>query len=488
MRPFQKDKQGCPCLGRVCGAFFAVSDIEFHHQPNGAAPMATPHNPEPDPLRDLYKSLSGKGAEPLEPTDSRYEPILQATPQKDPVLNLWRALDWSESESVHLLTGFRGNGKSTELRRLRHLLQERSGAQVFLVDMLGFLMMTKPLEPSDFVLSLMTAFGQAVEQETRLKALTHSYWERLTNFLGSEVELDLKLDLKQAGVPAQLGAKLKNEPDFKRRIQEHLRGHLSRLIEDAHEYVAELVAALREEAGNPDLKVILLVDSVEQLRGVGTDAAEVHESVVELFSGQAQHLRLPGLHVVYTVPPYLQILSHNIGRSLGGHPVVSWPNIHVRCRGGEEDPAGLAIMERIIDRRHHGWRNLISPEALQRLAVCTGGDLRDFFRLLRDAVVMLSLSRQADPAAVIDTAILDQVEGRLRNELLPLAEDDARWLARIHCSKEPSLPSNTELADLARFLDGNLIMNYLNGEPWYDVHPLLVDEISRDSGDRGSSA
>jgi hypothetical protein len=31
--------------------------------------------------------------------------------------------------------------------------------------------------------------------------------------------------------------------------------------------------------------------------------------------------------------------------------------------------------------------------------------------------------------------------------------------------------------DLARFLDSNRIMNYLNGEPWYDVHPLLLDEI-----------
>lgn len=450
--------------------------------------MAPAPTPEPDPLRDLYKSLSGKGAEPLEPTDPRYEPILQRDQQKDPILNLWQALDWSDAESVHLLTGFRGNGKSTELRRLRHLLRERSGAKVFLVDMLGFLMMTKPLEPSDFVLSLMTAFGQAVEQETQLKALTHSYWERLTNFLRSEVELDLKMDLKEAGVPAELGAKLKNEPDFKRRIQEHLRGHLSRLIADAHQYVVELVTALRQDAGNPDLKVVLLVDSVEQLRGVGTDATVVHESVVELFAGQAQHLRLPNLQVVYTVPPYLQILSHNIGRSLGGHPVVSWPNIHVRGRAGEPDETGLLVMERIIDRRHPDWRTQIPPAALRRLAVCTGGDLRDFFRLLRDAVVMLSLSRQEDPQALLDSAILDQVEGRLRNELLPLAEDDARWLARIHRSKEPSLPSNTELANLARFLDGNLIMNYLNGEPWYDVHPLLIPELSRDSDTDGHSA
>jgi hypothetical protein len=168
-----------------------------------------------DPLRNLYKSLSGKGALPLDPGDPYYVPILQATPEKDPILMLWQRLDWSESESVNLLTGFRGNGKSTELRRLRQLLQERSGAKVFLVNMADFLLMTKPLELSDFVLSLMTALGRAVEEDTGLRALTHSYWERLQRFLTSEVKLEkLDLDLTKAGAPAKLGLKLKNEPDF----------------------------------------------------------------------------------------------------------------------------------------------------------------------------------------------------------------------------------------------------------------------------------
>ncbi len=38
-----------------------------------------------DPLRDLYKSLSGRGALPLNPDDPYYVPILQATPEKDPI-------------------------------------------------------------------------------------------------------------------------------------------------------------------------------------------------------------------------------------------------------------------------------------------------------------------------------------------------------------------------------------------------------------------
>ena len=432
-----------------------------------------------DPLKRLYQSLNGRGALPLEPDDPYYVEILQATPEKDPVLMLWQRLDWSESESVNLLTGFRGNGKSTELRRLKRLLTERSGACVFLVDMTDFLLMTKPLELSDFVLSLMTALGQAVERESGLKALAHSYWERLQRFLQSEVQLDVDVDLKETGAPAKLGLKLKNEPDFKQRIQQHLRGHLAQLIADAQDYVISLVTALRKDADDPELKVVLLVDSVEQLRGVGTEAGEVHDSVVSLFSGLAASLAFPMLHVVYTIPPYLLPLSQNLGRSLGGHPIVSWPNVHVRHKNGDEDPSGLDLMEAIIERRDPDWRDIVPQAILRRLATSTGGDLRDFFRLISECVISLRTARFSDPGAVLDDAVVDRVEEQLRNELLPIAEDDARWLARIHETKDASLPTTEELPSLARFLDGNLIMNYLNGEPWYDVHPLLVDEIRR---------
>lgn len=256
------------------------------------------------------------------------------------LLALWQRLHWSKSEGADLLTGFRGNGKSTELRRLKKLLEENSGAKVFLVNMLDVLLMTKPLELSDFVLSLMTTLDQSAEQDMGLRTLTHSYWERLRKFLTAKVWLEkFELDL----TPARLGL-LKNDPDFKEQIQKHLRGHLkSRLIEDAQGYMVALVDAIRKEAKDPDLKVVLLVDLVEQIRSVGTEADQVHKSVVELFSGQATSLAFPQLHLVYTIPsylPYLLALSQDLGRALSGYPIASWPNVHVRDRDGHNNPAG----------------------------------------------------------------------------------------------------------------------------------------------------
>jgi len=50
------------------------------------------------------------------------------------------------------------------------------------------------------VLSLMTALGQAVEQDIGLRALTNGYWERLQKFLTAEVRLEkFELDFKRIG-------------------------------------------------------------------------------------------------------------------------------------------------------------------------------------------------------------------------------------------------------------------------------------------------
>jgi hypothetical protein len=274
-----------------------------------------------------------------------------------------------------------------------------------------------------------------------------------------------------------LGLKLKTEPDFKERVQRHLRGHLSRLTKDAQQFADALVLQIRKASGDPNKKVVLLVDSVEQLRGQGEDAAKVHTSVVELFSGQAPHLAFPKLHVVYTVPPFLMALSQNLSRNFGGHAIAQWPNIHVRKKDGVPDSDGIRVMKEIISRRCSDWQQIFAPEDLAKLAHVSGGDVRDFFRLIRECLVSLMIGGQVTGRAGQD--LLDRAVLILRNEMLPLADADASRLAMIHRSKREELASVDDLPTLARYLDTNIIMNYLNGEPWYDIHPVLIEELRK---------
>ena len=82
-------------------------------------------------LKGFFNAVSDR---PLEPGDDRYVSLYdEALTDVDPVHQLAQAIEWS-TESVRLFSGYRGAGKSTELRRLKRQLEE-SGHLVFLCDM-----------------------------------------------------------------------------------------------------------------------------------------------------------------------------------------------------------------------------------------------------------------------------------------------------------------------------------------------------------------
>jgi hypothetical protein len=89
------------------------------------------------------------------------------------------------------------------------------------------------------------------------------------------------------------------------------------------------------------------------------------------------------------------------------------------------------------------------------IAVC-GGHFRDLLRLLRDTVVRAtSLPSLPVPAAVIAHTI-----NAARRDFLPIAQDDARWLAEIARVRATALPSTeaTPVNRLARFLDSHFVL------------------------------
>lgn len=425
-------------------------------------------------LRALSANLKDR---PLSPDHEFYVDFL-AQSGDDPIAVLADRILLDDGQSTHLLSGPRGTGKSTEMRRLRDLLQN-AGHSVLYCDMEDYLNMSDAPEVSDFLLVLMAAFGKAVEEELQLKPLRESYGQRLENFLNSEVDIK---DAKLGGATG-LTLSLRNDPSFKHRVQEALRGHAGRLVQEAHDFCKEVAGTVRNNLG-ADTKLILLVDSLEHIQGIGADAKHVYEAVVNLFAQNAHCLMLPGLHVVYSIPPYVIPLQPNIARLLGGNPITTLPSVHVRRRdSGEADPAGLALMEAILAKRCPDWRQVLRPEHLQRLAMASGGDLRDFFRLLRDTLVRALQLR--DDQFPVPESLVEAAENQLRREMLPIAKADARWLARIHRSKRSELDKIDDLQQLARFFDTNLAINYRNGDDWYDIHPLIVEEVLRLAGDGG---
>ena len=428
-------------------------------------------------LKTLYNALNDRV---LEPNDPVYIAQINAKGESgsDPIAEVATEIDFQEGGGVCLFTGQRGTGKSTELKRLQDEL-DQLGIVAFYADLSEYILLTKPIEITDFLISMAGALSDRIAADTRFgQNLAHrSYWERLGHFLQTKVEF------KEAGIKiegiADIKAALKNDPDFKQRIQQAARGHVAQIVGDAHAYFIEAVSALRQSSGQANLKVALIVDSIERIRGVGDEAMKVYESVRNLFFAHAEHLRIPLLHMVYTVPPYLSILAAGAGALMGGASVKRLVSTHIfKDRTREVDPAGLALLRRVLAARYTAWPQLFTADALDRLALSSGGDLREYFRLIRQCLPAVrddaQLPLSADGVAHVETAA--------RAEMLPIPADQLDWLKRISASHDTCLQSDDKLPLLAHFLDNRLVMNYRNGKDWYDVHPLLREVVDAHVG------
>ena len=101
-----------------------------------------------------------------------------------------------------------------------------------------------------------------------------------------------------------------------------------------------------------------------------------------------------------------------------------------------------------------------------------GGHFRDLLLLLRETVLRADSLPVSDEA--IEAAIL-----QVRSNYLPISLDDAEWLAEIEQKRATLLKSTApaEVNRLTRFLDTHIVLYLRNGEEWYDIHPLVREEV-----------
>jgi hypothetical protein len=433
-------------------------------------------------LRDFYRSL---GDRPLEPGEAWYVDLYPDAAM-DPIEQLATGIEWSCLESTQLLSGFRGTGKSTELRRLRERLVQTGRYKVVLVDMLDYLNMSTSIEISDFLITVAGAFSEALAGDPDLLGSDPSYvgyWERVIDFLrDTDVEITgMEVGSKAAMGGAGLKANLRQDVTFRQRLREHLKGHHAALVADVRGFMSDCVRQLRKKHGR-DMEVVLLLDSVEQIRGTSISSAEaVYASVEALFSNHADSLQFEDLHVVYTVPPWLKIRSPGIAGEYSGSQLL--PCVRVAHRTGEDDRFGLDALEAVVRRRGDWERLLGSRQVLNQLIRASGGYLRDLFRLLQ-----ASMRQARSQTLPLDAKGLDNAIHEVRNGYLPVTRADAVWLAEVDSTHKPNLvvhraqdrePNN--LYNLSRFFDTHMVLCYRNGDEWYDIHPLIREEVHRQS-------
>lgn len=413
----------------------------------------------PEDRKFLKEAIHALRDEPLRPDDPRYVRLHgESDKGDDPVALMMRTIELSPGESAQLFTGLRGTGKTTALRRLQGELV-RAGYKVVFVDIEDYLNESMIVDASDFFVALGGSFCEAMTAPELLgnPTVRNNYWLWACEYLEDNswydelTEEELKAQLK-SGADMMLGS-----------------AQVDTLVAKTRAMLAGWVSELQVRHG-ADAEVVLIVDSLDHLRGSAENAQAVQQSLSMLFAGYADELRIPSMHVVYTVPFPLKLRSntkilHNLGA------VRSLPAVQVRDLQGATHRPGVSAFMALISKRIDSSRLLGADTVIEKIILSSGGNVRELQRILLEVI------RHA-PALPASARVVDDAIEQVRTGLLSVVyEEDTESLGQIALTHELGIERKKDAYDVSFWENAHLVLHYRDGREWYDVHPLIRDAV-----------
>ena len=418
----------------------------------------------PQILKPLYNIFNP--TRPLEVGDPGYVDCQKVRGDVNLVEELSQEIILADEYTCQLYTGHRGGGKSTELKRLVHYLEEQ-GYQVVYFDVL------EDVDPedvsyTDILIACTRRLLTALKGNTRsIKAWFEDRAESLKQLAMTSIE---KGD-SAIGFFSQLTTNLKAVPTLRYKIRQEVEPHTPKLLEVLNEFIA---SAQPDQAD----RLVLIVDSLERIVPVINSTSE-RVNYDEIFLDRSEQLKGLKCHVIYTIPISMQYSgSASQLQNCYSSRVKVLPMVKMRKRGSREPYLpGIAAFKELITKRLQQvlpQKTLLDlfadEEIVTELCLASGGNARELVHLLRDTLKFargLPLSAQTVQRAIAE---LREVYRRM------IFEDHWQMLAEVYVNQE--MPNRDEYRKL---LYDRCLLEYRqldeatqNISSWHDVHPLIV--------------
>lgn len=406
----------------------------------------------------------------LEYGDPRYVPLSQRGlrgSDGDIIEEIRVAIGASDRAAQLLISGFRGSGKTTELKRLAHALRD-DGYQVVFIDTEEYLNLSMPATVSDLWISIAAGFDRFLEENIQAFSDFARFWERIAAFVQREIGAsDFKFKVPAV---AEFQIELKENPAFRTELNDALAAKRPLLVRECRNFIDEGIALLAA-SGLGGQGAVLIIDSFEKLAGDARTAEEVRISAETLFTRDWRLLQTQ-CHTVYTVPPWLAFTETAADNDLGRTRLL--PMCKVKDRGGAPHEPGIQAMFDLLGKRMDLDVIFGGTERIRPIVEMSGGYPRDCLRMVRETLLrnMKVESLPLDPeklCADIErvVAILSELfDNGLDGEDVPLLADIAR-------DRDITGWRRTAKFRVAELFDRHFVLSYQNGERWLDLHPLL---------------
>lgn len=385
-----------------------------------------------------------------------------------------------ESPTCQLFTGHIGCGKSTELLRLKAILEDNGFHTVYFESSQD--MDLGNIDVSDILLAIARRVSASLETVgIRLRPrYFQSLFQEVSDFLSTPIDLALEAELS-LGI-GKLTTQSRDNPRVRDRIRDYLEPRTNSILEAINQ---ELFAKAREELRHQGKKdLVVIVDNLDRIDNVERSATERRQPAY-LFVERGEKLRQLNCHVVYTIPMVL-IFSNDLSQVInrfGVDPKVL-PMIPTKLPDGSTYQAGLDSLRQMVLTRAFPTLTTDGPsspsdpihlaqlaqvfdhaDTLTRLCTISGGHVRNLLVLLRRCL------EQADPP--ITRACLESVIIQRSSEV-NLAIQDHEW--KLLCQVAQQRKDVRGEDEYQLLLESMFVLEYRhNGRLWFDINPMLAE-------------
>lgn len=388
---------------------------------------------------------------------------------------LARQIELSRGKPVcTYFSGLGGSGKTTELRRLvAHL--ERPGGRRWLPVLANaeeLLDLSNPIDVPDILLALLHAAEQEVsKKENRIipAAGAGPSFTALGDALNKDFEISrAEIGVQLPGFNARLIGDMRANADLRLRVRRAISAHMRNFVNE----VREQFIALDNRARNLEQGysgIVIILDSMEKLRGISTNFEEVIRSAERVFDQDASWLWLP-VHVIYTIPP---AVAHLVRLD-----VEYMPMIKIMDQGERDYRPGIEAARSIVRSRipDDDLRQILGANDMERrveeIIYRSGGYPREIIRLLR-RILEIENIENAPPSDTAFKRVLIRA-GEPFRELVE-GSGNIEWLAKVRTRKKLILETEEDRKAATQMLANNVVLRYMNDDYWYDLHPAVRD-------------
>lgn len=388
-----------------------------------------------------------------------------------PLARLRQAVKAAPKNGKIIFAGHRGCGKSTLLAKFTRSMQQEN---YFVV----FFSIAEMVEMSDvnhvnilYAIALML-LSKATKQQVPIPPQTQaSLLDWLTTTQTQTVSRELKAEVGVGGdLFKMISAKLKSEDTFREEIKKTYERKISQLAAKTDEIAGYIQAATGKQ-------VLVVIDDLDKL-----DLALVES----IYRGNVKSLFLPNFQIIFTIPISVvrdvelvgTLQSEGISRIEQFAVAKFFPQEQAHDPTAEPIAQTVDVFLDVLGKRVP--EELIEPEIAKQMVLHSGGVMRELVRIARECCTecMLVLDSEPDRTDVkIDQEILTAALRNLRN-------DFARGLGKnlydlLTLTYENLTPPDAVSEDFLKLLHGLYVLEYLNDDLWYDVHPIVVDLLRR---------